>query len=153
MAVLLLVALMGMGLAAAGMVWHTQLQREKEQDLLFAGDQIRSAIEAYYNASPGAVKQYPSSLTDLLKDSRYPDTRRYLRRLYADPLTGKSEWGLVPAPGAGILGVYSLGTGEPFKQANFPLRDAEFEHKQSYADWKFTYRPGFVLGAPVQNRQ
>ncbi len=148
MAVLLLVALMGMGLAAAGMFWHTQLQREKEQDLMFAGDQIRSAIEAYYNASPGAVKQYPTSLNDLLKDSRYPDTRRYLRRLYVDPLTGSSEWGMVPAPGNGILGVFSLGPGEPFKQANFPLKDAEFEHKQTYTDWKFTYRPASALGTP-----
>jgi type II secretory pathway pseudopilin PulG len=141
LAVLLLIALMGLGMAAAGMVWHTQLQREKEQDLLFVGDQYRSAIQAYYNSTPGAGKQYPTSLNALLKDPRFPGTRRYLRRLYADPITGSAEWGLVLAPGNGIMGVYSLGGGEPFKQANFRLKDVEFEHKQSYADWKFTVRP------------
>lgn len=157
LAVLLLIALMGMGMAAAGMFWHTQLQREKEQDLLFAGDQYRSAIEAYYNSTPGAGKQYPTSLNDLLKDPRFPGTRRYLRRLYADPITGKAEWGLVLAPGNGIMGVYSLGEGEPFKQANFRLKNAEFAHKQSYADWKFIVRSASpvggnpVSGNPAQN--
>lgn len=152
--VLLLIALMGMGMAAAGMSWHAQLRREKEQDLLFVGDQYRSAIEAYYNLTPGAVKQYPTSLNDLLKDPRYPGTRRYLRRLYVDPVTGRAEWGLIPAPGNGIMGIYSLGEGEPFKQANFRLKDAEFEHKQSYAEWKFTYRPASaVSGNPAQNLQ
>ena len=152
--VLLLIALMGMGMAAAGMFWRTQIQREKEQDLLFVGGQYRSAIEAYYNSTPGAVKQYPTSLNDLLTDPRFPGTRRYLRRLYADPVTGSAEWGLVSAPGNGIMGVFSLGDGEPFKQANFRLRDTEFEHKQSYADWKFTYRPvSAVIGNPGQKLQ
>ncbi|RTL51413.1 MAG: type II secretion system protein, partial [Rhodocyclaceae bacterium] len=48
------VALSGVLLAAAGQLWHTNVQREKEADLLFAGRQIRQAIESYYQEE-GAV--------------------------------------------------------------------------------------------------
>ena len=66
-----------------------------------------------------------------------PDTRRYLRRLYADPLSGKTEWGIVKAPDGGILGVHSLSEEATFKRAGFKRRDATFAGAQKYSDWKF----------------
>jgi hypothetical protein len=57
--------------------------------------------------------------------------------MYADPITGTNEWGLVKAPDGGIWGVHSLSTERPLKLAGFKVQDAGFERAQSYADWKF----------------
>jgi type II secretory pathway pseudopilin PulG len=98
---LLAVALAGVALAAAGTLWSTTAKRDKELELLFVGDQFRRAIGAYYEGTPGA-KRYPLKLEDLLEDKRLAVTRRHLRQLYADPMTGKADWELVRlADGAG----------------------------------------------------
>ena len=139
--VLYIIAFMGVGLALIGEVWHTAQMREREQELLFAGHQFRKAILLYYESTPGAPKRYPRTLEELLKDDRFPSARRYLRRLYHDPITGKNEWGIVKAPDGGVMGVYSLSEEKPLKSANFRQRDKEFEGTARYADWKFVYLP------------
>jgi type II secretory pathway pseudopilin PulG len=136
--VLFIVAILTTGLALVGEVWHTAAMRDKEADLLFAGNQYRKAIARYYLSGP--QRQYPRSLDDLLKDPRRPGAERYLRKLYPDPLTGK-EWILVKAPDGGILGVHSASEEMPFKTARFKARDASFEGAQKYSDWKFIYQP------------
>src|SRR5690606_33668362 len=70
---LVLVALMGVALAAAGQVWHTAQQREKERELLFAGGQFRRAIAQFYANTPGKARRYPLHLEELLQDPRHPD--------------------------------------------------------------------------------
>ena len=139
---MLLVAAMGFGLAAVGEFTSHAEQRQKEVQLLFVGNQIRQAIAGYYNNTPGVVKQYPQSLEELLQDKRYPVVKRYLRKVYADPMTGKAEWGLVKGPGGGIMGVYSLSAAEPIKTRNFNVEDQSFNDAEKYADWKFFYSPG-----------
>jgi type II secretory pathway pseudopilin PulG len=139
--VLIIIALMGVGLALAGEVWHTAAMRDKEAELLFVGNQYRNAISLYYESTPGAVKRYPRTLEELLKDERYPTVRRYLRSLYPDPVTGKPEWGIIKAPDGGVMGVYSLSEEQPFKAANFRPRDKTFEGAAKYSDWKFAYLP------------
>lgn len=134
--VLFAVAFMGLGLALTGEVWRTTLTREREAELLYVGGQYRRAIERYYLSGP---RQFPRALEDLLKDSRKPGTERYLRKLYIDPLTGKSEWGTVKAPDGGIMGVYSLSEDSPKKVANFDFANREFEGAAKYSDWKFVY--------------
>jgi len=136
---LITVAIIGATLAAAGEVWHTAQQRERERELLFVGDQIRLAIGRYYNA--GAARQLPQSLDDLLRDPRQPGVVRYLRKLYYDPITGTTEWGLVKDAGDRILGVFSLSEARPIKQADFSVADREFEGKKKYSEWTFVYRP------------
>src|SRR5919106_4445434 len=128
--VLAIVAIMGVMLAGVGEMWRTYVMREREEELLFVGDQYRRAIELYFKAG----KSYPRELADLLKDPRWPDTRRYLRKLYRDPVTGKTEWGLVPAPDGGIAGVYSLSEDAPFKTAGFRPPYAAFEGKAKYSE-------------------
>jgi len=147
LAVLFVVAILGGGLALAGEMWETSAQREREAELLFAGNQYRSAIERYYLSGP--QRQYPRALEDLLKDARVPGTRRYLRRFYADPMSGKAEWGLVKAPDGGIMGVYSLSEAATFKRAGFRRRDAAFAGAQTYSDWKFvTTAPAPAVAKP-----
>jgi len=114
---LVAVALVGFGLALVAQVWSTTSKRERERELLFVGSQFRQAIGLYYESSPG-VKQYPRSLDDLVEDKRFPVLRRYLRKIYLDPMTGKPDWGLV-MQGDQILGVHSQSEQHPIKVANF----------------------------------
>ncbi|RKQ55436.1 type II secretory pathway pseudopilin PulG [Vogesella indigofera] len=145
---LVLIAVIGWMLAATGEVWSTVQQRQREQELLFVGNQYREAIRLYYERSPAAAKRYPPTLADLLLDKRYPTVQRYLRQLYPDPMTSKPQWGLLRAPDGGIAGVYSLGGGVPFKVDQFEQRDAAFKGARSYARWQFSYQ--IVGGAALQ---
>jgi type II secretory pathway pseudopilin PulG len=138
---LFFVAIMGAGLVAVAQVWHTQVQRDKEVELLFVGNQFRRAIGQYYERAPGGGRQYPKRLEDLVQDQRFPNVQRYLRRIYADPMTGKAEWGLVKAPDGSILGVHSLSQEAPLKVAGFSTADAAFADSLSYREWKFVYLP------------
>lgn len=140
---LILLVLMGVLLAQAGTLWSQTRQREREADLLFYGDQFRQAIAAYYQAqTPNA---YPKTLDDLLEDPRVPFTRRFLRQIYPDPLTGKCDWVLIKAPDRSIMGVYSPAPGVPIKRGGFLPADAAFADAKSYAAWRFE----FGAGAPA----
>jgi type II secretory pathway pseudopilin PulG len=141
LALLIAVAVGGGVLAAVGELTSHAQQREKEAELLFAGHQYRQAIAAYYERSPGGAKVFPQKLEDLLEDKRYPMPQRYLRRLYPDPVTGKTTWGLMDAPGGGIIGVYSLAEQKPIKSGGFSREDETFADAAGYADWKFFYTP------------
>jgi len=144
---LFLVAVLGVGLAALGTALETAARREKESQLLFVGDQYRRAIQSYHQATPGGAKAYPARLEDLLLDRRFPQTVRHLRRLYADPLTGQAEWGLVKE-GEGIKGIYSLSPDRPLKQASFAADNKDFEGKSRYSDWVFSATIATSLAKP-----
>jgi type II secretory pathway pseudopilin PulG len=138
---LIIVAVMGAGLAAFGTIYSHAAQRDKEAELLFVGEQFRAAIESYHRKSPGA-SAYPKKLEDLVEDKRFPMPVRHLRRIYADPMTGGTDWGVVEAPGgAGIMGVHSLSEEKPIKSANFATNQQEFETAESYKAWRFVYSP------------
>ena len=154
MAVLILVATLGAVGAAFGELTSHALQREKERDLLFVGNEYRKAIASYYRGTPGAIKRYPQSLEDLLEDRRYPTPVRHLRRLYRDPLTGDTEWGLLPAPEGGIRGVHSLSQEPPVKSGGFAYRDRALADAASYAAWHFAYGGDSPVGlVPAQPQE
>jgi type II secretory pathway pseudopilin PulG len=138
---LFLISLMGIGMAVTGVVWQQDVQRDKERELLFIGDQFRQAIGNYYERTPGTVKAYPKSLEDLLQDKRYVTTQRHLRKIYLDPITGSHEWGLVRRPDGALIGIYSLSQDTPIKAAGFDPNDNQFQQAKQYADWKFVYVP------------
>jgi type II secretory pathway pseudopilin PulG len=133
------VAILGIMLAAIGVVWSTQIRRDREAELLYIGDQYRMAIERYV-ASGG---QFPQQLSDLVEDKRTPVTRRYLRRLYPDPMTNNADWQLITTPQGDIMGVASSSQGKPIKVAGFATADGAFEKAECYCDWKFVYSPRF----------
>lgn len=135
--VLLMVMLMGIGLGVAGTLWKTESQRIKENELLYIGEQYRKAIQSYA-ALPQSPKQYPKKLEDLLLDTRPTEITRHLRKLYRDPLTGNTEWGLVvDADTQRIKGVYSLAPGKPIKERGFSPRQQDFENAENYQAWRF----------------
>ncbi|MBI5237140.1 MAG: type II secretion system protein [Deltaproteobacteria bacterium] len=142
LAVLFAVMVMGLILSRTGALHRNAAERAKEEELIFRGLEIKRAIGAYYMEN----NRYPSRLEDLLKDPGLPYTKRYLRRLYADPFTGRADWELIKAPqleiAAGIIGVRSRGLGEPFKKTDFPPELKGLEGKKRYGDWEFAYYGG-----------
>lgn len=149
LSLLVVIALGGIALMAAVDVWTLQRQRDREQQLLFSGDQYRLAIRRYYFAAPnGSPRTLPSSLAVLLEDDRYPVPVRHLRRLYPDPMTGSSEWGIIRA-GDRIAGVYSQSEATPIKQAGFPVAYEDFANRNHYREWAFSFVVGGQQFAPL----
>jgi type II secretory pathway pseudopilin PulG len=128
---LLSVAAIAVAVAATLEVWSTTRERQKESDLLWVGTQFKRAIGLYYERSPGAARQYPRTLEDLLEDHRFISMQRYLRRIYSDPLTGKQDWILIPGPDGGIKGVQSAST--------VPVRSVVSRDQSK--GWQFIYEP------------
>lgn len=138
---LFLLAGMGVALAALGTVWSTAAQREREQDLLFIGDQYRRAIESFWKIPlpVGTPRRLPKDFGELLEDPRFPKTVRHLRQVWHDPFTASREWGLVREPDGGFSAVYSLSAKEPLKRGNFPADYLQFNEARSYRDWVFRF--------------
>jgi len=145
----IMVIIMGVSLGAAEMSWRTIMKREREEELLFRGRQIRDAINRWY-APRGAehVSTPLRDLKDLLKDPRTPQTVRHLRRLYTDPLTN-GEWVLINDPTKGIQGVVSASQEKPLKTDGFPDDLQDFTGKTAYSDWRFVYKPSTTATSPL----
>ncbi len=143
--VLFLVAFLGLSLTAAVEVDATNVQREREKELLSIGRQFRVAIGRYYETQLTAGRrEYPAELADLLRDKRVPGIKRHLRQVFVDPMTGKSEWGLVKIGGR-IVGVHSLSEKLPIKQDGFEADSANLRGKKKYSEWVFTYPADLVV--------
>ena len=135
--VLLFVLVTTLGASSLVEMYQTQTRREKEEQLLFVGDQYRRAIASYYGViPPGGARSLPRSIDDLLNDKRFTTPVHHLRKAYPDPMTGQLDWDLVMA-GGGFSGVRSRSTLEPFKKGGFPERYRAFEGRGSYAEWGF----------------
>jgi type II secretory pathway pseudopilin PulG len=67
-------------------------ERDREQLLIDRGEQYRRAIELYFRAN----NAWPQRIEDL-EDT---NDKRYLRRRYKDPYTGKDEWRIVHTNGS-----------------------------------------------------
>jgi hypothetical protein len=70
-------------------------ERDREQILIDRGEQYKRAIYLYVNA----WKKYPQKIEDL----ENTNNKRYLRKRYIDPMTGKDEWRLIHINAAGML--------------------------------------------------
>jgi type II secretory pathway pseudopilin PulG len=153
------VVMVGISIGVAAKQWSTVVQRDREEELLFRGNQIKHAIEAYYrdaaapvpgvapqpgNRSP--MMQYPGCgmegndcFKDLLGD---PTSRkkRYLRKAYKDPVTN-DDWLMIKTANNRLIGVRSKSLKEPYKKANFPEEYKCFEQAEAYIDWVFRFVP------------
>lgn len=136
-AMLFALAVFGVGLAGIGESWSAGARREKEAELIEIARLYTSALNKYYAASPGAAKNFPPELADLLEDRRFAGTVRHLRKVYRDPITGKGEWGLVRDGLGGIVGVYSLSERETLRRKVFALESSVPVVGGRYSEWKF----------------
>ena len=138
---LLLIIIVSVSLMVVQKQWSTIVKREKEKELFFRAGKIIDGIESFYQNSSAGSQRYPRSLKVLLKDNRSLGLKRYLRKIYKDPLTQDGSWGLVYDGKSGIKGVFSQSKKEPLKKGNFPKKYKFFENKKKYSDWKFVYEP------------
>ena len=163
-ALLVVIVVIGISLGAAGKYWSNVVLRDKEEELIFRGDQYRQAIELYYRAVLVAP-QYPGSIDDLLMDSRTPTGRRHLRQRYKDPISGEDFVEIKNAATNRIIGVHSPSDKQPLKQSGFPANNIlktillaprpgfpadpnNFEQKGQYSEWLFVST--IVPASPVQ---
>jgi type II secretory pathway pseudopilin PulG len=136
----ILVAIIGLVAATTVRVGVTLQRAQAERDLLHIGEQFSNALKSYAAATPAGQPRQPATLKELLKDPRFPGTRRHLRKVFVDPMTGKAEWGILYlGESKGILGIYSLSTAQPIKISNFPARFQAFNGKQKISEWVFTF--------------
>jgi len=108
--VLFLMALLIVALAVAAPKVAISIQRDREIELVHRGDQYKRAIKLYYKKF-GA---YPSTIDQLVNTNQI----RFLRKRYADPITGKNDWRLIylgqaKVPPMGFFGQPLMGLGGP----------------------------------------
>lgn len=138
---LIVVAMIGLLSASSLSIGSQVTRRDAERELLAIGSEFEQALKSYaaVSGSPGGLARGvgPRSLQDLMKDPRFPGLKRHLRQIYADPLTGRAQWGLVIEPGGSIVGIYSLVEGVPIQRTGFEASKVSFENAESYASWIF----------------
>lgn len=147
LAVMFSMVLIGTVIGAAAQKWETVARREKEEELLFRGLAIKRAIDLFYRTSRAGFAQYPRSLEELIKDPGSPAIRRYLRKIYPDPMT-EGEWVLIKDANGRVKGVRSGSDEAPLKTANFPEELKAFEGKTKYSEWIFESKPQAVPITP-----
>jgi len=149
LAALLVVAAVSLATTVAVLSSRTQMQRQREDDLLFVGGQYRAALRSYNAIAPAkGARQYPTSLEDLLLDRRFPNTVRHLRKLYVDPLTGQFDW-IVERANGQIVGIHPPSEAAPLRRANFPdPLDQPFSEAGKYSEWRFVAAVAAAAGGP-----
>lgn len=119
---LLILTIMSIGLMVAVPVWETQIQREKEEELIFRGKQYVEAVRLFQVKNPGS---FPKTLAELVEE-------KCLRRLYKDPMTPEGEWKVILQPeGPGLARPSGqLGVPPPPRDPKSPDRGQGFSVQQ-----------------------
>jgi hypothetical protein len=144
----LLLAILAASLAvSAGVTLLTNdMRRDKEAELLFAGDEIRRALELYHSKNTAGMQPFPRTLDALLRDPNQLSVQRYLRRIYRDPVhdpdvpgaaAENGFWVLIRDGNGQIVGVRSNSMHEPLRTSGFPKQYEGFRQARRYADWQF----------------
>jgi type II secretory pathway pseudopilin PulG len=148
LALLILLAIISIAAAASAELGAIYQRRMAEKELLAVGAQFQRALQSYSSSTPIGQPTQPRTLEELLRDPRYPNVVRHLRRVYDDPMTGKADWVLVMSPdGQTIVGIHSASHAHPIQIAHFPAAFQGFANKKSYTDWVFVARfPALTQG-------
>jgi type II secretory pathway pseudopilin PulG len=91
-ALLAMLSIMALALLIAMPSWRYLIKDDKEQELIFRGRQISSAIARFQRKNGNA---FPASLEQLVQG-------KYLRKTYPDPMTADGKWRII-RPGEGGL--------------------------------------------------
>lgn len=85
-ATIVMVVILSISMAMIAEKWTYVVKREKENELLFRGEQYAQAIRRFYLTH----KRYPFKLEELVES--YP---RCIRKLYPEPFSKDGEWGII----------------------------------------------------------
>ncbi len=107
-ALLVTLGVMAVMLSAAMPVWRHQAQREKEEELIFRGEQYARAVALFQRKmGPGTI---PPNVDVLVQ-------QKFLRKKYKDPMVPDGEFQIIPfggaAPQTGQPGSTRQGPGVP----------------------------------------
>lgn len=169
MVVLLVVmAVMAIGMTAMLPTWRQQAIREKEEELIFRGNQYARAIVLYSRKNNNLL---PASV-DVLYDGKF------LRKKWKDPITG-GDFGLLPAgmpantagrglpqgpggargtptpqqpgagrgtgPGTSFGGQQIVGSFQGVYSTSTDTSIRVYQNQQRYSDWQFTFQTALPL--------
>ena len=95
MVMLIAVTVMTIALLAVLPSTYQEARREREEELLFRGNQYAQAIYLFQKR----FNRYPNSIKDLL----HTDNMSFLRKPWPDPMTPGGKWRFIHASGAGTL--------------------------------------------------
>ena len=158
----LLLAILAASLAvSAGVTLLTNdMRRDKEAELLFAGDEIRRALELYHSKNTAGMQPFPRTLDALLRDPNQLSVQRYLRKIYRDPMhdpdvpgavAENGFWVLIRDGNGQIVGVRSNSLREPLRTSGFPKQYEGFRQAKRYADWQFLAAGGVPVDPKAGN--
>lgn len=150
-AVVVAMAVMAILMDVAVQTVTFQRQREKEEELIFRGQQYVEAIRLF-RARQG---RFPLTLKELAEAKP-----RVLRKVWLDPITGKNDWvpvflgeegGNVEKAGGGIPVPKPSPDSERQSQARGPIIGVRsrsckeaiklYEGRSRYCEWKFFFDP------------
>ncbi len=83
---IVMVVILSISMAMIAEKWTYVMKREKENELLFRGEQYAQAIRRFYLIH----KRYPFKLEELIES--YP---RCIRKLYPEPFSRDKKWGII----------------------------------------------------------
>jgi type II secretory pathway pseudopilin PulG len=145
--VMMLATVLLISLSAALPNIYTAGMREREEELIFRGNEYARAIVLFRRQ----FRRYPTSVKELLQTSGI----RFLRREYADPMSRRGKWRFIhadangtildsvtlprsPAASAGKTEGPALGAGAgdsaPAGKSESPAPDAEKERSETSAE-------------------
>jgi type II secretory pathway pseudopilin PulG len=99
-ALLVSLAIMGILMSVALPSYRHQMQREREAELVFRGEQYARSIGLFQRKFAGA---FPPSIDVLVQ-------QKFLRKKYKDPMTKDGEFQVLYQGGAGLPGQIGVGT-------------------------------------------
>ena len=138
---LIAIALIGVAASASLSLGASMARRDAERQLLAVGLEYQQALRSYAGVPMATVvptvARGPRELEDLLKDPRVLGTKRHLRQLYADPLTGRNDWAVIRDAGGYISGIHSTAAGQPIQTIGFELPLGSLEGAERYSGWIF----------------
>jgi type II secretory pathway pseudopilin PulG len=138
------------GLATLGQSWQQAMQREREAELLFRGRAIERALARYAAGTPDGLPNLPATLAELLEDRRSGVPQRHLRRLYADPFTGRPDWLLLRRAVDGrIVGVRSRARAPALRTVGVPEKERQSADRAAVGDWRFVPPVAAADAAPA----
>lgn len=152
---LMLIMIMGIMLGMTGQSWKTIMQREREEELLFRGNQVVEIFNqkvACKTLRADQVTLWPKdsasgNVLDALvigvEEKCFDGSTKKLRlrkTAVIDPITA-DKWKLLTPVGANNLfaGVASTSSEEPLKKRDFADDLPDFNDKKMYSEWEFSW--------------
>jgi len=138
---LIMVVALGVFMQRAHLWAPTQINREREAELIYRGEHLARGI-ALYRQKTG---RYPISLAEV--DAQRP---RIIRQAYKDPMSEKGEWIFtynVPTSLSGnneglpIIGLRSSSNRDSIKL---------YRNKSLYSEWEFSALDPLITGIPPE---